>query len=75
MIQTNNHFQNPYEYDERFITIDESGINAHTGNVTKQFTLIDEENNILESELITKDVDYRNVIEYDYTVREEVNNG
>lgn len=75
MIQTNNHFQNPYEYDERFITIDESGINAHTGNITKQFTLIDEENNILESEIITKDVDYRNVIEYDYTVREEVNNG
>ena len=75
MIQTNDNFENPYEYDDRFITIDESGINAHTGYITKDLTLIDDENRIFESEPFVKSDEYNILIEYVFTLREEEDDG
>ena len=75
MIQTNDNFENPYEYDDRFITIDESGINAHTGYITKDLTLIDDENRIFESEPFVKSDEYNILIEYAFTLREEEDDG
>ena len=62
-----------YTYDDRFVTIDETGINCHTGYITKEFTSIGD--NIYSSEYFDKSTDYRNLIEYDIKIREEDEDG
>jgi hypothetical protein len=62
-----------YTYDDRFVTIDETGINCHTGYIAKELTSIGD--NIYSSEYFNKSNDYRNIIKYDITFREEDEDG
>ena len=71
MIQTNDTFEGTYTYDDRYITIDETGINVHTGYFDKQLEVYDASNNIFISEEFERDSDYKRIISYGFTMREE----
>lgn len=73
LIHTINQTGIDYTYDDRFVTIDETGINCHTGYITKEFTSIGD--NIYSSEYFNKSEEYRNLIEYDIKFREEDEDG
>lgn len=71
LIQTNSNYHNPYTYDERFITIDESGINFHDGYIEKNLEVVDPTNRIMVSEDFNKSEDYKIMLSYEIGVREE----
>ena len=71
LIQTNSNYHNPYTYDERFITIDESGINFHDGYIEKNLEVVDPTNRIMVSEDFNKSEDYKIILSYEIGVREE----
>ena len=70
LLQTNDSIHDYGEYDERFITINNIGINFHTGDIQKRLTLIDAENLIYTSEYFNK-TEYKTLIEYNFTVEED----
>ena len=74
LLQTNDSIHDYGEYDERFITINNIGINFHTGDIQKRLTLIDAENLIYTSEYFNK-TEYKTLIEYNFTVEEDWKNG
>lgn len=78
MIQTNDSFHGSYTYDERFISIDNTGIHFNTGYIEKQLTCIDETNGIYQSENFIKNSEYKQIISYGFTTsgeEEEESNG
>ena len=70
LLQTNDSIHDYGEYDERFITINNIGINFHIGDIQKRLTLIDAENLIYTSEYFNK-TEYKTLIEYNFTAEED----
>ena len=78
MIQTNDSFPGSYTYDERFVSIDNTGIHFNTGYIEKELTCIDETNGIYQSESFAKNDEYKQLISYAFNTsgeEEEENNG
>lgn len=70
LVRTNDNHRTEYTYDDRFITIDDVGMDFHKGYINKQLTIIDETNRIYESESYVHSDEYKTVIKYDFTKEE-----
>jgi hypothetical protein len=70
LIKTNSSIEETMTYDDRFFTVDDTGINFHTGYIVKDFTEIDNINHIYESEPYQLN-EYRKFIDCELIMREE----
>lgn len=62
LIRTNSSHTNPWEYDERFCTIDETGVHFHTGDMSYPLTVYDQENHIYVTDNIVRGEDFRQLL-------------
>ena len=72
LVRTNDNHRTEYTYDDRFITIDDIGMDFHKGYISKQLTMVDDVNRIYESESFVHDHEYKTVDKYDF-MKEENN--
>ena len=70
LVRTNDNHRTEYTYDDRFITIDDIGVDFHKGYIDKQLTMVDDVNRIYESESFVHDHEYKTIDKYDF-IKEE----